>query len=101
MGRWVVRATALTLRADARHRARAVSRTRAGAILHTNLTQDWADEPNRVGYDDPATPQPAAVSSAWLRVVAVDERPIGGALRELAAPLFAAREWCEEVRDEP
>jgi len=65
-------------------------------LLQTDLLVDDANQPMRTGYDDPTTPQPARVSSAWLRVVGF-KRP-GGLWQSIKTPVYAALEWCEVER---
>lgn len=68
-----------------------------GTLLQTDLTVDSAGQPMRTGFDDPATPQPARVSSAWVRVVAI-QLP-GRAWQQLKAHAYAAYEWVELERN--
>jgi hypothetical protein len=67
-------------------------------LLQTDLLVDAANQTLRTGYDDPDTPQPARVSSAWLRVVAFMRAD--GLWQYLKTPVYAALEWCEVERTE-
>lgn len=69
-----------------------------GTLLQTDLLVDSANQAIREGYDDPTTPEPARVSSAWLRVIAF-MRP-DGLWQHLKTPVYAALEWCEVERTE-
>lgn len=69
-----------------------------GTLLQTDLTVDSDGQPMRTGFDDPATPQPARVSSAWVRVVAF-QLP-GRAWQQLKTSAYAAYEWLEIERTE-
>lgn len=73
-----------------------LQRVPLGTLLQTDLTVDSDGQPVRTGFDDPATPQPARVSSAWVRVVAF-QRP-RGAWQQLKTPAYAAYEWLELER---
>lgn len=96
--RWRVLApSGVSLRADARAKAQRLAGLPQGAILYVDLIQDYLDNDTRVGYDDPATPEPARTSSAWLRVVAYQATPTTRVVA-LRTPAYVALEWCEEVR---
>lgn len=68
-----------------------------GSLIRTDLTVDDPRAMPRTGYDDPTTPEPARVSSAWVRVVAYQSQR--GAWIALKTPLFAACEWLELERN--
>lgn len=94
-----VRADSLKLRAAPGTDATVavLKRVPRNSLLQTDLTVDSAGQPMRTGFDDPATPQPARVSSAWVRVVAI-QLP-GRAWQQLKANAYAAYEWLELERN--
>lgn len=96
--RYTVRADSLNLRVAPSTTAAVIVRLPQGATVTTDLTVGRPDLPDRTGYDDPTTPQPARVSSDWVRVVAYQRSPATPPVR-LRTPLYAAYEWVEPVRD--
>jgi hypothetical protein len=87
----------LNLRIAPRISAAASRLVPRNTLIRTDLTVDDPRAMPRTGYDDPTTPEPARVSSAWVRVVAYQSQR--GAWVALKTPLYAAYEWLELERN--
>ena len=90
-------ADTLNLRVAPRVDAARLRQLPKGTLIRTDLTVDSQGAPMRTGHDDPTTPEPARVSSAWVRVVAYQS--LQGVWVDLKTPLFAAYEWLELERN--
>ena len=89
--RYIVRASTLNLRTRPTTWGRVARSVPRDTLLTTDLTV--AGDIDIIGYDDPATPQPARVSRDWVEIRSL-QLP-NDAPEAIDPPLFAALAWLE------